>query len=137
MSKFFIQMLLSLAVAVSAAVGFSPAVKGKVNKILREAKTFTQEIAQSIFQAASVDAEAEVSAEASTEASLKNDVGGKVELGTNADLELDKALEGLSETSVGTLLSTESKTQVDVKSNDLKLKNEIESQLDLEVGIGN
>ena len=48
MSKIFIQMFLSLVVAVSVAVGFSPEVKGKVSKTLRQAKIFTQETAQLI-----------------------------------------------------------------------------------------
>jgi hypothetical protein len=114
-------------------------VKGKVSKTLREAKTFTQEIAHSIFQVGSVEAGAEVSVEASTEASMQSEVEGAAELETNTNLEFDKALEAFSETSAGTLLSAESETEVEVKSNDLKLdlENEIESQLDLDAGIGN
>jgi DNA integrity scanning protein DisA with diadenylate cyclase activity len=141
MSKFFIQMLLSLVVAVSAAVGFRPEVKGTVSKTLREAKAFTQEIAGSIFQASNVEVEAEasVSTEASAEALLKHQAEGELESETNANVELDNALNGLSETNVGILFSAESEGETEIKSNqaNLNLENEIESQLDVEAGIGN
>ena len=141
MSKFFIQMVLSLVVAASAAVGFRPEVRGEVNKTLREAKTITRGIAESIFHGASVEAEAEVSTEAptSTEASLKSEAEVEAELGPNAELALDKTLDGLSVTRAETYLSTESEIEAEVESNHLNLEaeNEIESQLDLEAGIGN
>jgi hypothetical protein len=123
MSKFFIQMLLSLVVAVSAAVGFSPEVKRTVHTTLREVKAFTQDITRSIFQAPSVqvDTEVSVSAEASSEASLKSEAEGELESETNANVELDKVLNDLSETSVGTLFSAESESETEIKSNQAKL----------------
>jgi hypothetical protein len=129
MSKVFIQMLLSIVVAVSAAVGFSPEVKGKVSKIVREAKTFTHEISQSVFHASEVDAE--LSAEASLESEVEAEAGSE----TDADLDLDK----LPETNLETSLSAESETETEIKTKDVKLdlENEIESQLELEVGLGN
>lgn len=141
MSKFIVQVFVSVMVAVSAAIGFSPSVREEVNKTLGEAKAFTQEVAQSILHTANVEAEAKVSAEASTstEASSKSQVEGTVELGSEANLELDQALDRLSEINTNTLLSTDSATQLKIKSNDpkLKLKNKTESQLNLEVSIGN
>ncbi len=49
MSKFIAQVLISVMVAISAAVGFRPDVKGDVHKTLREAKAFTQEITRTNF----------------------------------------------------------------------------------------
>ena len=179
MSKVFVQLLLSLAVVVSAAVGFSPDAKGKVRKTLREAKTFTQQIARSILSASYVEAESELSAEASTkasadgdvqveaeaetdaslnldetldsfsesnretsvitEASLKDKGVGAAEIGTNAGLSLDTALGEVSDIDTETSISIESESQVEIQADDLNLdvENEIESQLDIEVGIGN
>jgi hypothetical protein len=158
MSKVLIQILLSLVVVVSAAVGFSPDVKRKVSKTLREARTFTQEIARSILDSPHVEAESELSAEVSAEASGRSEAQvetrsetdaslnldkskgqGAAEIGTNADASLDQALEELSSTETETSISIESESQVEIKSKDLKLdlENEIESQLDLEGSVGN
>jgi hypothetical protein len=106
MSKFFVQLLLSLVVVVSAAVGFSPDVKGKVRRTWREAQTFTQEIAQSILAASYVEAASELSAEASTKASADGEV--QVEAAeTDASLNLDEALDSFSEPNGETSVITE------------------------------
>jgi hypothetical protein len=129
MSRFFIQMLLSIAVAVSAAVGFSPDAQGKVKKSLREAKSFVHEATQSIFNTAStLNPEAEISADVSAETSLES------KLDAAGDLELDKSSKKSSEVGVGTSLSTGTGTAAQIDSNnaDLDLKKKIESDVTLE-----
>ena len=50
MSKFFVQMFLSVLVAVGAAIGFGPNVRGEIHKTLGEAKSLAHEMTQSMFQ---------------------------------------------------------------------------------------
>jgi len=134
MSKFFVQFLLSLAVAVSAAVGFSPNMRGEVNQALREAKSFAHGVTQPIFhRAAGVEADVDVSAEAAGE------MESRIESDLEADLDFDQAVDSRSQAEVEASLSAESDVKSQAESNKAKLdlENEIESQLDLEVGIGN
>jgi len=49
-SKFFIQMLLSMAVAVGAAVGFSPDVKGVLKKAPEETKAFVHDVSGALAE---------------------------------------------------------------------------------------
>lgn len=151
MSKFLIQMFLSVMVAISAAVGFSPNLKGEVHKAWREANKFSQQTVHSVFDTATVESEAEVELElgrkkssdklpgidAETETSLSI----KSETEVEADLELNrkKASHKLPriDAELETSLSVESEAEAEVEANEVNvdLENEIESGLDLEVGI--
>jgi hypothetical protein len=143
MYKNFIQLLLSLVVGVSVGVGFSPEMKERVTKTLREGKTIAQEITESILNTSKLDTDAEFSTEGSIEASMDTDVKGKAKSETEADIELELDLNHISETLSAingeTSLSAEAETNAEIQSNDAKLdlETEIESQLDLDVGIGN
>jgi hypothetical protein len=137
MSKFIIQMLLSVSVAVGAAAGFSPAVKSEVNKGFREVQAFAREVTRLVFDAGStVDAEAEASLESSTEIGL-GDVETELELAPGAEIDLGKSSrksEGNFEASFAA--ESESEAEIELERGNPGLENEIQSDLDLEVGIG-
>lgn len=131
MSKFFIQMLLSMAVAVSAAVGLSPDVKKELEKAAGEMKAFVHDLSGAL-------AEAEV--EPSTEIYSTSSLAGEVE--TGVEIEPDVAFNKASKKSRAGLeasLASQSESQVEAgwKDAELELENELESDLELEVGIGN
>lgn len=119
MSKFFAQMLISVVLGVSAAVGFSPDVRGEVEGTFREAEAFAHALTRSVFEAAAnVEANTDVSAEAS--------------MGVETDLDL------VPNASVDASVSAESETDAEVESDaaSLGLENSLEAILDLGVGIG-
>ena len=136
MSKFFIQMLLSMAVAASAAAGFNPTGKGEVNKTLKEVKAFAHEIARSIGE---VGVKAETDAEVLVQVPLESLMKGEADAEVDAEAEpvpdkSPKKSESNKETSVSA--QSESGADVDLSNIDLQLDNELESDLNLEMGIG-
>ena len=137
MAKFFVQLLLSVLVAVSAAVGFSPKVNREIHKTLGEAKSLAHEMTQAILEhGKSADAQAEVSTELSAEASMGRGTESAVD--TDLDLNSDKHPKKSSGVSIEMPLSTEFETSAGIESNNvnLDLEHEIESDQNLEVGLG-
>lgn len=138
MSKFFVQMFLSVLVAAGAAVGFSPHGKGELHKTFREAKSFVYEISDSIFHTVkNVEVESEVSVEASAESSLESELEANVESAVDTDLDLDfdksskKSSKKSSESSIETSLSAESETEAEVEIGGVNL--EVENQLETDI----
>jgi hypothetical protein len=115
MSKFFIQMLLSIMLGVSAAVGFNPEARERVHATWDEAKAFVHETAQAAFETVK---EVEINHEASTDASLETAVD--TEVSTRAD--------------AGAQAELEAEAEAELQDATLELENEIESAADLNLG---
>ncbi|HEU0292457.1 MAG TPA: hypothetical protein VFR47_06960 [Anaerolineales bacterium] len=121
MSKFFVQLLLSVIVSVSAAVGFNPHAREKLHETWREAKALVRETTQAAFETVSG---VEVNTEASTEASVETDVDAEAfaDTDTEAGVELEA--------------DAEIETEAEAEFHDavLELESEIESEPDLNLG---
>ena len=140
MSKLFIQMLLSLVVAASAAVGLDPEVKGEVHKTLKEAKAFAHEMGESVIDAADgIEASAETSVDAAeTSLESKAEVDVESEMEVELDVDFDKSSKKSdSRVEASAAAEAETETEVEAENLDLELENGLESDLELEVGIGN
>jgi len=132
MSKFFVQMVLSVLVAVSAAIGFSPNVRNEVHKTLGEAKSLVHEMKWEIFHTVkNVDADAEIATKAEGESAVNSDVDVDLNLIAN------QASEKSAETNIESALSAESETEAAISSNNgsLNLEHELETDLELDLGI--
>jgi hypothetical protein len=144
MSKFFIQMLLSVMVGVSAALGLSTDAKSELRESLREAKAYLHERANVVIENAheltekiDVAISTKTSAQASSDSTEKLDVKVNNSLSVKSDNGgsfLNSWIPGFS---VDGLLS--GKTQTDIKTDgsnlDVGLKEKTTSTLDL--GFGN
>jgi uncharacterized membrane protein len=134
-SKFFVQMVLSVLVAVSAAIGFSPNLKGEVHKTLGEAKSLTHEMTQAIFQTASnVKSEANVSTKASVESEVNAEADGDLHL--RSERTSRKPLETEIESSLSAESETEAEAEIAPHNVNLNVEHEIESDLDLNLDLG-
>jgi len=131
MSKFFIQIVLSVLIAVSAALGFKPNLKSELQKTGGFAKALTHEVSQTAFETLKrFKTDTAISAEASVESKVKSD--------TDLDLNLipHQASKKTSETTVESSLAAESEVGVQVSPHkvDLDLKHELKNNLDLDLG---
>lgn len=146
MSRFFVQLLLSLLVGVGAAVGFRPDVRGEVNKTLREAKGFIAETDEAALETAAdvstrVEADVSVSAEADSSVSAEDEL--EVEADAQADVDVDAEVDrgrplrnnSSPEVSLDGSLEANSEMGVEVEAGELELEleNETESSLGLEL----
>jgi transcription termination factor NusB len=112
MTKFFIQLLLSIMLGVGAAVGFSPDIREKVHETWDEATTFVHETAQAAFETiAGVEIKPEASAETSVETDIDTEVSAEAEIEAEAELEAE--------------------LEAEVEAELEELENEIESGVDL------
>ncbi len=119
MSKFFVQLLLSVIVGVSAAFGFSPSVKGKLYEALQQADTSVHEMVNAVAQNVS-----DVAASISSDSSIKT----SVEVSAESD---EKAEFNGSSTN-------ESATHVETheRSLNVELKDKSKSALNLDLDSG-
>lgn len=92
MSKFFVQLLLSLAVGVSAALGFSPNIKSEVREALQKTDVSLHEMVKTAVENAS-DVASHVSAVLSIQ----------VNSSTESDAETDVSVDGNVTTIIGNL----------------------------------
>ena len=121
MSKFFIQLLLSIMLGVSAAIGLNPHAREKVYKAWNEATVFVHEKTQAAFETVQgVKIQPKVSADASLEAKTKAKIS-KDSISATTKLE----------TELGTDLEAGAK----LKDAKLKLESEIESTTGLDLGL--
>lgn len=121
MSKFFVQLLLSVIVSVSAAVGFNPGAREKLKQTWHEAKAFVHEGTQNAFQTVSG---VEINTGASADTSLESDLDA--DLSADADTEAQAELEAEAETEL----------EADMESAALELESELESTVDLGLELG-
>jgi hypothetical protein len=123
MSKFFIQLLLSIMLGVSAAVGFSPEAREKVHAAWDEAKAFVQETVQAALETVE---EVEIQHEASANASFKSDVDAEVSTQVDTGVRAESGADAEANLKAGTEAKLEDVT--------LELENQIESAADLNLG---
>ena len=117
MIKFFVQLLLSVIVSVSAAVGFNPHAREKLHETWSEAKALVRETTQAAFETVSgVDVKTEASADASVEIDREAEVSADAEAEAGVDLEADAEIDA------------------DLEDAILELESEIESETDLNLG---
>jgi len=121
MTKFFVQLLLSVIVSVSAAVGFNPGAREKLNQTWHEAKAFMQEATQNAFQTVS---SVEINMGASADTALESDIAA--DLSVDADVEAQAELEAEAETEL----------EAGMESAALELESELESAVDLGLDLG-
>jgi len=143
MSKFFVQMLLSVMVGVSAALGFSPAAKSELRDVLQDANAYLRERTNAVIENAHDLAgkmDAAISAKATSQASA--DGTEKADVKVNSTLNVKSSNGGsllgswLPDLSLNGFFSN--KTQTDVKTDgsslEVGLQEKIKSTLDLGVG---
>lgn len=124
MSKFFVQLLLSVIVSVSAAVGFNPHAREKLHETWSEAKALVRETTQAAFETVSgLDVKTEASADASVETDIEAEVSADAEAEAGVELESDAEIEAEAE--------------ADLEDAILELESEIESDADLNFGFDN
>jgi hypothetical protein len=116
MTKFFIQLLLSVMLGVGAAVGFNPHVREKAHETWDEAKAFVRETAQAALETvAGVEIKPEASADTSVETDIDTEVSAQAEIEAEAELEAE----------------IEAEVEAELEDAKLELENEIESGVDL------
>ena len=119
MTKFFVQLLLSVIVSVSAAVGFNPGAREKLKQTWHEAKAFVHEATQNAFQTVS---SVEINTGASADTALESDI--EADFSADADMEAQAELEAETELEAG------------MESAALELESELESDVDLGLNLG-
>jgi hypothetical protein len=116
MTKFFIQLLLSIMLGVGAAVGFSPDIREKVHETWDQATTFVHETAQAAFETvAGVEIKPEASADTSVETDIDTEVSAEAEIEAEAELKA----------------KFEAEVEAELEDAKLELENDIESDVDL------
>jgi len=146
MTRFFAQLLLSVMIGLSAAVGFNLDARSELKQTLREAGTLVQGTAKAALKtagdlfaqgdvkfAASMDASADGNVEANSSSSHARGKGdADIQLTGDGTLKLDPS----PVLNVDGSLSADSRTQVEVdtKNAGLDLKEKIKSALDFSFG---
>jgi hypothetical protein len=120
MSKFFLQLLLSIMLGVSAAIGLNPHAREKVYKTWNEATVFVHDKTQAAFETVQgVKIQPKVSADASLEAQTKTKISTDA-ISANTKLEAG--------------LGTDLEAGARLKDGKLKLGSELESATGLNLG---
>jgi hypothetical protein len=121
MTKFFVQLLLSVIVSVSAAVGLNPNAREKLHETWNEAKALVRETTQAAFETVSgVEVNKEASVEASVETEMDAEASADTDTAARAELEAEAEIEAEAE--------------ADLEDAILELESEIESDADLNLG---
>ena len=141
MSKFFVQMLLSIMVGAGAALGFSPQVRSGLHETLQETKDFLRETAGTIVENVhdlATEVDASISVQTSTDVSADEN-GGTAELDVNSGVNV-KNDSGISffnrwfpDLSLNSFFSNETQTDIATDGADLDagLQEQVNSTLDL------
>ena len=145
MNKFFIQMLLSLMVGVSAALGFNPHIKSELRETMWEANTFLHQTTNTVLDHASdlkTNANAAISIKTTTHVSTK--VSEKADIKVNSDVKIktksgDSLLGNwLPDLSARDSLTNQTQTRLeaDPSSLDVNLKDKTNSSFNIGLGSG-
>ena len=143
MNKFFIQMLLSLMVGVSAALGFNPHTKSELRERMQEVSTFLHQTTNTVLDHASdlkTNVAAAISIKTATDISAKD--SEKADLKVNSDVKV-KTKSG--DSLLGNWLpnfsmrnsvtnQTQTRFEVDTSSLDVNLKDKSNSNLNFGLG---
>ncbi len=145
MNKFFVQLLLSVMVGISAALGFNPQMKSQLHNVWQEAGTYLHERTNVVFKNATAlktDANADIAVQTVSKSSVNS--REKIDLKVNSNVKI-KSSNGNSH--LGNLLptfvlnsSTATQTQAsagaDTSDPVIKLKDQTQSTLKLNLGSG-
>ena len=145
MNKFFIQMLLSMMVGVSAAMGFNTHIKSEVRETIQEVNTFLHQTTNSIFDHASdlkTNVNTAISIKTASDVSTRD--SGKVDLKVASNLKVKTksgdSLRGnwLPDLSLSDAFTNQTQTRLeaDPSSLDVTLKDKSNSSLNIGLGSG-
>jgi len=145
MTKFFVQLLLSVIVGISAAMSFTPKVQTNLHKNLVQASTSLQETASvaienankvtaKISTAVSIKANTEISPESKekVDLKLKNNMNAKI---NNGESSLDNLLPDVSANN-SFINEFQTNVEADTAVLDVELKDKSKSALGLDLGVG-
>ncbi len=145
MTKFFVQLLLSVIVGISAAMSFTPTVQANFHKDLVQANTALQEtvsvaienanrVTAKLSTAVSVKANTEISPKSKekVDLKLKNNVNAKI---TDGGSPLGNLLPDVSVNN-SFINETQANVEADTAILDMELKDKSKSALDLGLGLG-
>ncbi|HSJ87562.1 MAG TPA: hypothetical protein VK909_10170 [Anaerolineales bacterium] len=146
MSKFFVQMLLSVMVGISAALGLNPHVKSQLHDAWQEAGTYLHQTTSVAFKNASTlktNVNAGIAVQAVSKSSTSS--GEKIDLKLNSNMKvknsngnslLGNSLPGFSLNNSATT-QTQTSAGADTFGADVTLKEKTTSTLKLNLGSGN
>jgi hypothetical protein len=145
MSKFMVQLMLSVMVGVSAALGFNPHIKSQLHETWQGASTFLHQTTKAVIDTAgdlTAKVNAGISVKATSQASTKD--SGKVEVNVNSNLKAnsgngDSLLDNLlPDFSVNNSLTNQTQTRVETDASglDVGLKDNAKSTLNIGLGSG-
>ena len=144
MSKFFVQMLLSVMVGISAALGLNPHVKSQLHDAWHEAGTYLQETTNVVFKNASA-LKTNVNAGIAVQAVSKSSTSSseKIDLKMNSNVKVKNSNgnpllgNSLPSFSLNNSATTQTSAGADTSGADVTLKEKTTSTLKLILGSGN
>lgn len=147
MSKFFIQLFVSVLIGLGAAVGFSPRARGELNQTLHETKAILSDKANvSVKTAGNVKTQVNTSVSVAAQANAKASTKGNLKADTKASTSVDAKVvtggtlidESLSKTSPDASLKADSQAKIKTNTNstDMTVKDKITSTLDFGLDLG-
>jgi hypothetical protein len=142
MTKFFAQLLLSLMIGISAAVGFNHDAKEKVVKTWTETKSLVHEATQAALESASdMSAKIKGKSDASVQSNQDAGLAADSESALNAGIELNELTDGVHwQSAVSTVKGSaalESENEASMKTGEARLDLESEIESTLEIHLGN
>ena len=145
MSKFFVQMLLSVMVGISAAFGFNPHLKSQLHEAWQEGGTYLHEMTKVVFNSTDdlkTDVNARISVHTLSKSSAESSEKVNLKLNSNVKTKSshgDSILGNLLPTfSLNNSASTQTQASagVDASDMDVTVKEKTQSILKLNLGIG-
>ncbi len=147
MSKFFIQLFVSILIGLGAAAGFSPHVRGELNQTWHETKAFFRETANATVKTADdvmtqVNTSVSVSAQADGKALTKGNLKADTKASSNLDAQVVTGStlidDSLSKSALDASLKADSQTndKINTQTTDLNVKEKTKSTLDFGLDVG-
>lgn len=137
MTKFFAQVLVSVMVSISAAVGLSPHVKEALSDSWAEAKTFLSEAAEGIIGTDS-SLDTSIDLDATLESEFDAGGTGKSKAEVDADLDLDAEFDDVHSILPESTVNGSAEVEIDAKAEagetELDLEGSIETGLESLIG---
>ncbi len=147
MSKFFIQLFLSVLIGLGAAAGFSPHVREELNQTWHKTNTSLHEVANVTVKTGSdVMTQAKTSVSVSAQADAKASTKGNLKADTKANSSLDAQVvtkgalidDSLTKSSLDASLKVDSQTNAKINTEgvDLSVKDKTNTTLDIGLDLG-
>jgi hypothetical protein len=137
MTKFFAQLLVSVMVSISAAVGLGPHVKDVLSDSWAEAKTFLNEKAEGIIgmdRSVDTNVNLDLTLESEFDAGRTGKSNAEVDAGVDLDAELDDVYNVLPESTANGSAEAEVDAKAELGETELDLEGSIESGLEIILG---